>query len=58
MSDRPVTEASITDFRLTLADHLHTVQTHRGIVYVTNRGRRIAALVPVADADQLLNPPD
>lgn len=54
MTPRPETETSIADFRSKLADHINEVQTRQAVVFLTSRGRRVAALVPVADAEQLL----
>ena len=48
-----VTEVSVADLRAALAAVLN--KAIRGeIVFVTSRGRRIAAIVPVTDGEALL----
>ncbi len=51
---KPATEVSVRDFRLTMADVLNDAAAYGKITYVTSRGRRIAAVVPVLDADEIL----
>jgi prevent-host-death family protein len=58
MPTRPESETSIADLRAKLADHLNEVQTRQAVVYVTSRGRRVAAIVPVADAEQIAHSTD
>jgi antitoxin (DNA-binding transcriptional repressor) of toxin-antitoxin stability system len=45
-------EMSVRELRDTLADALHEAAVHGRITYVTNRGRRLAAVVPLAVAEQ------
>jgi prevent-host-death family protein len=51
MSDTKITETSVADLRRRLADALNDVAVRGRIVYVTSRGRRVAALVPVEVAE-------
>jgi prevent-host-death family protein len=51
MSETRTTETSVADLRRRLADALNDVAVRRRIVYVTSRGRRVAALVPVEVAE-------
>jgi prevent-host-death family protein len=51
MSD--TTEISVRELRKALADTLNNVAVRGRIVYVTNNGRRVAALVPVPAAEQV-----
>lgn len=44
-------EKSVRDLRRDLADVLNDAAVHGKITYVMNRGRRIAAVVPVPVAD-------
>lgn len=46
-------EIGIRRLRETLPDVLHDVSVRGHITYVTNHGRRVAALVPVPDAEAL-----
>lgn len=55
MSD--TTEISVRELRNTLAGTLNDVAVRGRIVYVTNNGRRIAALVPVPMAELIDQPP-
>jgi prevent-host-death family protein len=51
MSD--TTEISVRELRKALAGTLNDVAVRGRIVYVTNNGRRVAALVPVPVAEQV-----
>ena len=51
MTDTP-NEISVRELRLALAATLNSVTVRGRIVYVTNHGRRIAAIVPVPVAEQ------
>jgi prevent-host-death family protein len=51
MPERPVSDARTIDVRDHLADHINAAQTRGAVVFLTSRGRRVAALVPVAVAD-------
>ena len=51
MSD--TTEISVRELRKALAETLNNVAVRGGIVYITNNGRRIAALVPVPAAEKI-----
>jgi len=44
-------EKSVGQLRLKLADILNATVAHGEITYITNRGRRIAAIVPVTIAE-------
>jgi prevent-host-death family protein len=44
-------ELSVRDLRASLADVLNEAAVHSRITYVTSRGRRIAAVVPVPVAE-------
>lgn len=46
-------EKSVREVREGLADVLNDAAVRGTITYVTNRGRRIAAIVPVAIAEQI-----
>lgn len=46
------TEIGVKDLRGQLADVLNDTAVYGHITYVTSRGRRIAAIVPVPVADQ------
>jgi prevent-host-death family protein len=46
-------EMSVRDFRAGLAEVLNEVSVRGRTVYVTSRGRRIAAMVPVVDAERI-----
>jgi prevent-host-death family protein len=48
-----VNEMGIAELRAQLADVLNRTTVRGDITYVTSRGRRIAALVSVADAELL-----
>lgn len=49
----PAQELSTRDVRIKLADVVNEVATRGTITYITNRGRRIAAVVSVADAEEI-----
>lgn len=51
MARKPVEERSVRELRSDLADVLNEAAVHGQITYVTNRGRRIAAVVPVPVAE-------
>ncbi|WP_157254809.1 type II toxin-antitoxin system prevent-host-death family antitoxin [Nonomuraea typhae] len=53
---REPNEMSVRDLRSELADVLNDAAVYGRITYVTNRGRRIAAVVPVPIADQAIEP--
>lgn len=44
-------EVGTTDLRTTLADVLNDATVYGKVTYVTSRGRRIAAIVPVPVAE-------
>lgn len=44
-------EIGVRDLRMQLADVLHEATVRGRTTYVTSRGRRIAAIVPVAVAE-------
>lgn len=46
-------ELSTRDVRAKLADVINDAAAYGTITYVTSRGRRIAAVVPVADAEAI-----
>ncbi|WP_433730585.1 hypothetical protein ACQP2Y_20485 [Actinoplanes sp. CA-051413] len=52
MADTP-NEISVRELRLALAGTLNSVTVRGRIIYVTNHGRRIAAIVPVPVAEQI-----
>lgn len=56
MTDRP-NEISARQLRENLAATLNDVAVRGQIIYVTNHGRRIAAIVPVPLAEQIDQPP-
>ena len=45
-------ETSIREMRTALADVLNDAAVNDRVIYVTNRGRRYAAVVPVYVADE------
>ncbi|MFG3051854.1 type II toxin-antitoxin system prevent-host-death family antitoxin [Kitasatospora sp. NPDC048239] len=45
-------EMSTADVRANLADVINAAAAHGRITYLTSRGRRIAAMVPLAIAEQ------
>jgi prevent-host-death family protein len=51
--EKPDNEIGIRKLRETLPDVLHDVSVRGRIMYVTNHGRRVAALVPVPEAEAL-----
>ena len=51
-------EISARKLRENLAAILNEVAVRGQTIYVTNHGRRIAALVPVPVAEQIHQPPD
>ena len=55
MSD--TAEISVRELRKALAGTLNDVAVRGRTIYVTNNGRRIAALVPVPVAEQIDNRP-
>ncbi|MDZ5446311.1 type II toxin-antitoxin system prevent-host-death family antitoxin [Micromonospora sp. 4G57] len=56
MTDTP-NEISVRELRQALAGTLNDVAVRGRIIYVTNHGRRIAAIVPVPVAEQINQPP-
>lgn len=50
-------EISVRELRKALAGTLNDVAVRGRIVYVTNHGRRVAALVPVPVAERIDQPP-
>lgn len=50
-SPERVNEISIRELRAQLADVLNAAAVHGEITYVTNRGRRFAAVVPLRIAE-------
>ncbi|HEX5566617.1 MAG TPA: type II toxin-antitoxin system prevent-host-death family antitoxin [Streptomyces sp.] len=50
MTDEP-NELSVREFRAQMADVLNETAIRSQITYITNRGRRVAAVVPVAAAE-------
>jgi prevent-host-death family protein len=51
MKETRPAELSVRDLRDGLADVLNAAAAHGAITYVTSRGRRIAAVVPLSVAD-------
>jgi prevent-host-death family protein len=51
MDRKPAAELGIRDLRLNLADVLNDTAVRGRIAYITSRGRRIAAIVPVPVAE-------
>lgn len=45
-------EVGVKELREHMADVLNDVAAHGRVIYVTSRGRRIAALVPLAVAEK------
>lgn len=54
MADFVDPEVSISDLRVKIADVVNATVVDGKITYITNRGRRIAAIVPVRDGDEAL----
>lgn len=52
MENTPPEERSVRDLRAGLADVLNAAAVHGTITYITSRGRRIAAVVPVPVAEE------
>ena len=55
--ERATTEITTSDLRARVAGVLNDVAVRGRIVYITNHGRRIAAIVPVPVAEQIEQPP-
>jgi prevent-host-death family protein len=51
MESEPV-DMSVADVRRELADVINAATTRHRTTYITNRGRRIAAIVPLDIAEQ------
>jgi len=51
MTENPPAERSVREVRADLADILNAAAVHGTITYVTSRGRRIAAVVPLSVAE-------
>jgi prevent-host-death family protein len=51
MTENPPADRSVREVRAELADILNSAAVHGAITYVTSRGRRIAAIVPVMVAE-------
>jgi len=51
MDGKPAVEKSVRELRAGLADVLNDAAVHGQITYVTSRGRRLAAVVPVPVAE-------
>lgn len=51
MTDEPV-ELSVADTRRLLADVLNAASARGRITYITSRGRRVAAVVPLPVAEE------
>lgn len=51
MEKNPPEERSVRALRAELADVLNSAAVHGTITYITSRGRRIAAVVPVPVAE-------
>lgn len=51
MEENPAPDRSVRELREGLADVLNAAAVHGRITYVTSRGRRIAAVVPVPVAE-------
>jgi prevent-host-death family protein len=52
MSEYTSPEISVSDLRVKIADVVNATAVDGQITYITNRGRRIAAIVPVRDGDE------
>lgn len=46
-------EIGARDLRIGLADVLNVTLVRNRITYITSNGRRVAAIVPVVDAEQI-----
>jgi prevent-host-death family protein len=55
--NRSTIEITTSDLRARLAGVLNDVAVRGQIVYVTNHGRRVAAIVPVPMAEQIEDRP-
>jgi prevent-host-death family protein len=51
MTEKPSADRSVRELRAGLADVLNEAAVHGTITYITSRGRRIAAVVPVPVAE-------
>lgn len=51
MDEKPAAERSVRELRRDLADVLNDTAVRGRITYITSRGRRIAAVVPVPVAE-------
>lgn len=49
-----MSELTVTDARARLADVVDLARVHHAPVYLTRRGRRVAAVIDSADLDRLL----
>lgn len=52
MADSPVGEVSVRELRAEMADVINAAGTHGQVTFVTNHGRRVAAVVSVAVAEE------
>ena len=52
MTEYVPAEISVSDLRVKIADIANATAVDGQITYITNRGRRIAAIVPVRDGDE------
>lgn len=53
MSEETSTEVGIREMRANLSDVVYGASIRGQIVYITSRGNRVAAVVPLADAEEI-----
>lgn len=53
MADNTPAEIGIRDLRVAISDVVNEAAVRGHITYITSRGRRVAAIVPVPDAEQI-----
>lgn len=53
MPENPAAEIGIRDLRASISDVVNEAAVYGRITYVTSRGRRVAAIVSVPDAEAI-----
>jgi prevent-host-death family protein len=48
-----LTDVSVAHFRNRIADIVHAAAVRKQVTYITSRGRRVAAIVPVPEAEEI-----
>lgn len=53
MTETPPPEIGVRELRASLGDVINETAVRGQITYITSRGRRVAAIVPVPDAEDI-----